>query len=52
MWYLSLLVFFRLVFFQIQGFKSEPYVCNGCPDLMQRAINFDDAVIVSVKESI
>ena len=52
MWYLSLLVFFRLVFFQIQGFKSEPYVCNGCPDLIQRAINFDDAAIVSVKGSI
>ena len=22
------------------GFKYEPYLCNGCHDLMQKAMNF------------
>ena len=34
MWYLSLL---------------SPYFCNGCHDLMQKAMNFNDVAIVSVK---
>ena len=33
------------------GFKYGPYLCNGCHDLMQKAINFKDVAIVSVKES-
>ena len=33
-----------------KGFKFEPYVCNGCHDLMQKAMNFNVA-IVSVKGS-
>ena len=28
----------------------EPYLCNGCHDLMQKAINFNDVAIVFVKE--
>ena len=33
------------------GFKYEPYLCNGCHDLMQKAMNFNDVAIVSVKGS-
>ena len=31
------------------GFKYEPYICNGCHDLMQKAMNFNDVVIGSIK---
>ena len=34
-----------------KGFMFEPYVCNGCHDLMQEAMNFNDVAIVSVKGS-
>ena len=27
----------------------EPYLCSGCHDLMQKAMNFSDAAIVSIK---
>ena len=33
------------------GFKYEPYFCNGCHGLIQKAINFNDVAIVSIKES-
>ena len=29
----------------------EPYVCNCCPDLIQKAINFNDVAIVCLKGS-
>ena len=29
----------------------EPYLCNGCDDLMQKAMSFNDAAIVYVKGS-
>ena len=32
-----------------KGFKYEPYLCNRCQDLMQKAMNFNDVAIVSVK---
>ena len=31
------------------GFKYEPYPCNGCHDLMQKAMNFNNVAIVYVK---
>ena len=31
------------------NFNYEPYLCNGLHDLMQKAINFNDAAIVSIK---
>ena len=31
-------------------FKYEPYLCNGCHDLMQKAMSFNDVAIVYVKE--
>ena len=37
-------------FFSDKDFKYEPYLCNGCHDLMQKAMNFNDVAIVSIKE--
>ena len=33
------------------GFKQEPYFCNGCHDLMQKAISFNNVAIAYVKGS-
>ena len=41
----------KSVIFVIIGFKYEPYLCNGCHGLMQKAINFNDVAIISIKES-
>ena len=38
-------------YFLDKNFKYEPYLCNGCHDLMQKAINFNNVIIVSVKGS-
>ena len=38
-------------YFLDKGFKNEPYLCNGCHDLMQKVMNFNYVAIVSVKES-
>ena len=38
-------------YFLDKGFKYEPYLCNGCHDLMQKAINFNDVAILSVKRT-
>ena len=38
-------------YFKDIGFKYEPYLCNGCHGLMQKAISFDDVAIVYVKGS-
>ena len=38
-------------YFKDIGFNYEPYLCNGCHDLTQKAINFNDVSIVFVKES-
>ena len=31
------------------GFKYEPYLCNGCYDLMEKAMSFNNVAIVYVK---
>ena len=31
------------------GFTCEPYPCNGCHDLMQKAMSFNNVAIVFVK---
>ena len=36
-------------YFKNIGFKYEPYLCNGCHDLMQKAMSFNDIATVSVK---
>ena len=37
-------------YFLDKSFSHEPYLCNGCHDLMQKAMNFSFA-IVSIKGS-
>ena len=34
-----------------KSFNYEPYLCNSCHDLMQKAMNFNDVAIVSIKEN-
>ena len=38
-------------YFKDIGFKCEPYLCNGCHDLMQKAMNFNNIAIAYVKGS-
>ena len=38
-------------YFKDIGFKYEPYLCNGCHDLMQKAMSFSGVAIVYVKGS-
>ena len=39
-------------YFLGRGFKYEPYLWNGCHDLMQKAINSNNVPIVFVKKMI
>ena len=32
-----------------KNFNYEPYLCNGCHDLMQKAMNFNDDAIAFIK---
>ena len=36
-------------YFKDIAFKYQPYLCNDCHDLMQKAINFNDVAVVSVR---
>ena len=36
-------------YFKYIGFKYESCLCNGCHDLMQKAMSFNDVAIVYVK---
>ena len=38
-------------YFKDIGFKYEPCLCNGCHDLRQKAMSFNNAAIVSAKGS-
>ena len=38
-------------YFLDKNFCYEPYLCNGCHDLMQKAINFNDVAIASIKRN-
>ena len=38
-------------YFKDIGFKYEPYFCNDCLDLMQKAMSFNNVAIVYVKGS-
>ena len=35
-------------YFEDIGFKYEPYLCNDCLGLIQKAISFNDVVVVYV----
>ena len=41
----------RYWYFKDIGFKYEKYLCNGCHDLMEKAISFNNVTIVYVKGS-
>ena len=36
-------------YFLDKNFNYESYLCNGCHDLMQKALNFNGVAIVSIK---
>ena len=36
---------------KILVFEYEPHICNGCQGLMQKAVSFNDVVIIYVKGS-
>ena len=36
-------------YFLDKNLDYKPYLCHGCPDLMQKATSFDDVVIISIK---
>ena len=36
-------------YFKNIGFRYEPYPCNGCHNLMQKAMSFNSVAIVYVK---
>ena len=38
-------------YFKDIGLKYEKYLCNGCHNLMQKAMSFNDVAIVYVKGS-
>ena len=41
----------RYWYFKDTAFKYEKYLCNGCHDLMQKAMSFNNVAIVYVKGS-
>ena len=38
-------------YFKDMDFKYEPYLCNGCHDLMQKAMGFNNIAIAYIKEN-
>ena len=42
----------RYWYFKDVGFKYEPYLCNGCHGLMQKAMSFNNIAIVYVKGNV
>ena len=38
-------------YFKDIGFRYELYLCNGCHDLLQKAMSFNDVAVVYVKGS-
>ena len=38
-------------YFLDKNFNYEPYLCNGCHDLMQKTMNFSDVAVVSIEGS-
>ena len=39
-------------YFKNIGFKYEPYLCNGCHDLTQKVMSFNDVAITYLKDSV
>ena len=38
-------------YFEDIAFKYEPYLCNGCHDLMKKSMSFNNVAIAYVKEN-
>ena len=38
-------------YFKDIGFNGDPYLCNGCHNLMQKAMSFNNVAVVYVKGS-
>ena len=36
-------------YFLNKNFRYEPYLCNGCRELMQKAMDFNDVAILSIQ---
>ena len=36
-------------YFLDRNFSYQKYICNGCHDLMQKAMSFNDVAVVSIK---
>ena len=36
-------------YFLDKNFNYEPYLCNGCHDLMQKTVSFNNVAVVSAK---
>ena len=41
---------FHYWYFKDIAFKYEPYLCNGCHNLMQKAMNFNNIAMYILKE--
>ena len=42
---------FHYWYFLDKNFSFQPHLCNGCHDLMQKAMSFNDVSIVFIKGS-
>ena len=40
-----------LLLFLDKNFNYDPYLCNGCHDLMQKAMSFKNVAIVCIKRN-
>ena len=38
-------------YFLDKNFNYEPYLCNGCHDLMKKAVSFNDVAVLFIKGS-
>ena len=43
-------IFVSIWYFKDIGFKYEPYLCDDCHNLIQKAMSFNNIAIVYVKE--
>ena len=39
------------LYFQDTSFKYQPYLCNGCHDLIQKAMGFNNIAVIYIKGS-
>ena len=45
-------IFYHCWYFLNMNFRFQPEVCNGCHELMQKAMSFNDVAVFSVKENV